>query len=524
MGFKLRLIIAFVLLSHTFVRSQTDLGFKFLKLFSLIESRYVDSVDLNNLSDEMIRNMLHKLDPHSAYITKDEVEAMNEPLVGNFEGIGVTFNILNDTIFIITPISGGPSEKLGIKAGDRIIKIDGENVAGIKITNKQVLARLKGKKGTVVKVDIKRRDVNNLISFDITRDKIPINSVDAAYKVSSALGYIRLSRFSATSREEVGKALDTFKKEGVKDIILDLSGNGGGNFDVAVSLADEFLEANKLIVYMLGQHVAKEEYMSTSEGTFESGKLAIIVDEGSASASEIVAGAIQDWDRGLIVGRRSFGKGLVQKPYLFPDGSMIRLTVARYYTPTGRLIQKSYAGGFDDYSDELNKRFSNGELLNKDSIRFAGSLKFYTLNRKREVYGGGGITPDVFVPLDTSGHTSYYRSLINKSILNDFALTYVDKNRGDLKINYPDFNQFKNKFIVDSTLMNELIAFAEKKSLKYKTIEFEKSKNNIATLLKASIARDFWGINEFYQIFNLSDSNFNKAVEVISEWENYFSK
>jgi carboxyl-terminal processing protease len=468
--------------------------------------------------------MLHKLDPHSVYITKDEVEAMNEPLAGNFEGIGVTFSILNDTILVITPITGGPSESLGIKAGDRIIKIEDENVAGTGITTKQVLAKLKGKKGTVVKVDIKRRGVNDLISFNITRDKIPIYSVDAAYKVSPTLGYIRLSKFSAITQAEVDEALERFKKDGITDIILDLSGNGGGYLDVAVSLSDDFLEANKLIVYTLGYHAAKKEYISTSKGIFKSGKLVIIIDEGSASASEIVAGAIQDWDRGIIVGRRSFGKGLVQYPFTFPDGSIIRLTVARYYTPTGRLIQKSYTEGYEEYSDELNKRFTHGELLSKDSIHFTGSLKYFTMVRKREVFGGGGIMPDIFVPFDTSAYTPYYRGLINKGIVNDFALRYVDKNRENLKIRYPDFDQFKNKFEVDSAMMKELIAYAGQKSLRYIAAEFEQSKHLLSITLKASIAQDLWSTSEFYEIFNSTDAGFNKAIEVFSKWDSYFPK
>ncbi len=523
--FILSYLFALLLMNINPARGQfTDEGFKFIKLFSLIESRYVDSVDLNKLSDEMIRDMLHKLDPHSVYITKDEVEAMNEPLAGNFEGIGVTFNILNDTIIVISPIFGGPSEKLGIRAGDRIIKIADENVAGIGITTKQVLAKLKGKKGTVVNVDIKRRGINALISFNIVRDKIPIYSVDAAYKVSSNTGYIRLSRFSATTLTEVSEALEGLKKEGITNIILDLSGNGGGYLDVAVSLSDEFLEANKLIVYTLGYHAAKKEFISTSKGIFESGKLAIIIDEGSASASEIVAGAIQDWDRGIIIGRRSFGKGLVQYPFAFPDGSIIRLTVARYYTPTGRLIQKSYTEGYEEYSEELNKRFTHGELLSKDSIHFTGSLKYFTLVRKREVFGGGGIMPDIFVPFDTLSYNDYYQGLINKGIVNDFALNYVDKNRENLREKYPEFEQFKNKFEVDSVMLKGLITYASQKSLPYRPVDFGQSKRLLTIILKASIARDLWSTSEFYEIFNFADASFNKAIEAFDKWGSYFSK
>jgi carboxyl-terminal processing protease len=501
-----------------------DEGFKFMKVFNLIDSRYVDTVNMNKLTDETIRDMLHKLDPHSVYITKDEAEAMNEPLVGNFEGIGVSFNIFKDTIMIVSPIPGGPSEKLGIRAGDRIVKIADENVAGTGITTKQVFAKLRGKKGTIVKVDIKRHGINDLISFMITRDKIPIFSIDAAYKVDINTGYIRLSRFSATTTSEINETLKKFKKEGISNIILDLSGNGGGYLDAAVSLADEFLETNRQIVFTLGAHSLKKEYFSTSNGLFESGKLVIITDEGTASASEIVAGAIQDWDRGIIIGRRSFGKGLVQNPFTFSDGSIIRLTVARYYTPTGRLIQKPYADGYEEYANDLTNRFSHGELSNKDSIHFTNASKYYTLQRKRVVYGGGGIMPDVFVPIDTTAFSASYQKIVARGILNDFVLNYVDENRDNLKIKYPYFQNFKTNFIIDSIFLQRLVAYASQKSLVFKTSDFEKSKHLLAVTLKASIARDLWGSSEFYEILNSVDPSYNKSIEVLSKWNSYFSK
>jgi carboxyl-terminal processing protease len=468
--------------------------------------------------------MLKKLDPHSAYISKEEAEEMNEPLIGNFEGIGVTFNIFHDTIMIVLPSPGGPSEKLGIRAGDRIVKIEDKNVAGIGITTKQVFSKLRGKKGTIVKVDIKRRGVNELISFVITRDKIPIYSIDASYKVDTTTGYIRLSRFSATTVGEISEVLKGFRKDGVANIILDLSGNGGGYLDAAVSLADEFLDVDKLIVYTLGVHSLRRDYFATTNGLFQSGKLVIIIDEGTASASEIVAGAIQDWDRGIIVGRRSFGKGLVQNSFNFSDGSQLRLTIARYYTPTGRLIQKPYSDGYEEYSNDLNNRFSHGELLNKDSIHFANASKYYTLMRKRPVFGSGGIMPDVFVPIDTTDYTPSYQKMVAKGILNDFVLNFVDQNRERLKKQYPDFYNFKNNFNVDTALLQQLIVFAANKSLTFKEADLEKSKHLLLITLKASIARDLWGSGEFYEILNFANPSYNKALEVLGTWDSYFSK
>lgn len=495
-------------------------GLKFMKLFEWIKSRYVDTVNIGKFSDDIMRESLHKLDPHSVYFTRDEVKEMNEPLEGNFEGIGVNFNILNDTLYIISVIAGGPSEKVGIKAGDRIIKIDGENIAGIGLTNKQVTSKLKGKKGTIVNVLIKRRDVKELIPFAITRDKIPIYSIDATYSINSNMGYIKLSRFSHTTMAELTTALSQFKKEKITNLIIDLSGNGGGYFDVAISMADEFLEKNKLIVFTQGAHAEKKEYFSTSKGLFEKGKLVVIIDEGSASASEIFAGAIQDWDRGIIVGRRSFGKGLVQSQFIFPDESVVRLTVARYYTPVGRLIQKPYNGGYSEYSKEVNKRYKRGELLNKDSIHFSDSLRYYTLTKKRKVYGGGGIMPDIFVPIDTSRYSDYYRKLLANGIINKFVIQYVDKNRESIRAKYTDFKIFKDKFVVDDSLYKDLIRFAEEKSIAYVALEFDNSKQSMANLIKASIARNIWSNNEFIEIFNENDVSVQKAIEVINNWDN----
>lgn len=498
-----------------------DQGLKIMRVFDWLKTRYVDSVNLDELADGMIVDVLHKLDPHSAYLTKDEVAAMNEPLEGKFEGIGVTFQVMNDTIYIISTISGGPSEKVGIKAGDRIIKINGETFAGVGVTSKQVISKLKGKKGTVVNVDIKRQNESELLPFTITRDKIPIHSIDASYKINPSTGYIKLSRFSHTTSQELSDALTEFKSGKISNIILDLSGNGGGYFDVAISMADEFLKAGKLIVFTQGIHAPKKEYVSTSTGKYEEGKLVIIIDEGSASASEIVAGAIQDWDRGIIVGRRSFGKGLVQSQLYLPDESVVRLTVARYYTPTGRLIQKPYTNGYGEYSKELVKRFKQGELYNRDSIHFPDSLKYYTLTKKRLVYGGGGIMPDVFVPVDTSYYSGYYRKLLSNSIVSNFSLRYVDIHRERLLSKYGNFETFKINFIVDQPIIDELIQFAENKSIPFNAVDFEKSRKVLTLYLKASLARNIWNNGDYYQIINEFDPSYFKAIDVINNWNNY---
>ncbi len=491
---------------------------KFNQLFDWVDSYYVDSVNTDKLSEEVIRNMLQKMDPHSSYISKDEVAEMNEPLQGNFEGIGVTFNILNDTIFIVQPLVGGPSEKLGIRAGDRIIYIDTINVTGKGITNKLVFSKLRGKKGTTVNVKIKRNAVNKLLAFSIVRDKIPIQSVDAAYKINDTTGYIRLSRFSITSHEEVDNEIIKLQKENIKNLIIDLSGNGGGYLDVAINLADDFIDENKLIVYTKGARTDKKEYISTSKGLFEKGKLVLIIDEGSASASEILAGAIQDWDRGIIVGRRSYGKGLVQRRLTFLDGAEVRLTVARYYTPSGRTIQKPYTGTYETYSNEVSTRYKNGELLGKEQITHPDSLKYYTLIKKRAVYGGGGISPDIFVPIDTSDNTILLKKLVAKAIINNFALEYADKNRNFFLEKYSNFSNFKSMYIVDDKLVDELVKFAEKQSVTFTAEELAHSKSYIILHLKAFIARDIWGVSEFFEIYNTLNPSYNKAIEVINNW------
>lgn len=519
-------VIVFLLINSFNANSQffSEDAFKFGKVLDWINHYYVDSVDQKDLVERAIIELLKQLDPHSVYYTKDEVQKMNEPLQGNFEGIGISFNILNDTIFVISPISGGPSERLGIMAGDRIVKVNGEVVAGIGIQNSDVFRLLKGPKGTKVDVSIKRRGVPELIDFTITRDKIPLFSIDASYMINERIGYIKINRFAITTSTEFKEKIDELKKQDVKDLILDLKGNGGGYLDESIKLADQFLGDNRQILYTEGVNSPKKEYIGTSRGEFETGRVIILIDEGSASASEIVSGALQDWDRGLIVGRRSFGKGLVQRPLNLPDGSMIRLTIARYYTPTGRLIQKSYKNGALEYNNELLERYNTGELISADSIHFPDSLKYYTLQNKRVVYGGGGIMPDVFVPIDTSYVTDYYRKIIGKGILNRFILQYSDDNRATLNENYKNFEEFYDQYEVTDDLFDELIAFAADNELEKVDKDIELSKDQLKLLMKSYIARDIWDTNSFYRVLNANDRIINKAVSILEDKSYYKEK
>ncbi len=502
----------------------TEQSLKFGEVLDKISRYYVDSVNEEKIVNDAITEMLHDLDPHSAYLTKEEVEASQEQLEGGFDGIGVSFNILKDTIFIINPIPGGPSEKVGIRPGDRIVKIEGENVAGVGITSLEVQKKLKGPKNTKVNISIKRRGVDKLLKFTITRDKIPIYSLDAAYMIDEHTGYIKLSRFSSTTVEEFKEALNELGKNDLEDLILDLSGNGGGYLYAAVSLADEFLAGRRMIVYTEGEKNPRRNFYSTSSGNFTEGNLIVMIDETSASASEIVAGAVQDWDRAVIVGRRSFGKGLVQGRFQLRDGSELRLTVAEYYTPSGRLIQKPYEQGYQEYAKDLLNRYETGELSGQEEVEFPDSLKHRTLVKERLVYGGGGIMPDYFVPLDTAGYTDYYRSLINQGILNQFVLGYVDRNRERFEAEYKDFQSYQVNFKAGEDLLNDLIVYAENEGLEYNKEEFEESEDIITRLMKAYIARDLWEMEEFYRVYNHIDPIFKKAVEVARNPELYNKK
>jgi carboxyl-terminal processing protease len=523
----LSLIILLSGLSVTSSKAQffNEQGFKFVKLFSWLESYYVDTVNLDKLTDNAIRDLLHKLDPHSSYISKEEVKEMNEPLQGNFEGIGITFNIHKDTILVVSVIPGGPSQKSGIKPGDRIIQIDTAKVAGIGIISRQVMTKLKGKKGTIVNVKILRRGESEMLDFAIVRDKIPIYSLDASYKVNNNTGYIKLSRFSKTTMAEITPVLQQYSKDKVSNIIIDLTGNGGGYLDVAFTLADEFLDAGKEIVFTKGLHSEQNDYKSTEKGNFKKGNVVVLIDESSASASEIFAGAIQDWDRGFIVGRRSFGKGLVQRPFTFPDGSELRLTVARYYTPSGRLIQKSYAGGYDDYEKELYGRVESGEIYGTDSKlnKMDTTAKYYTLMRKRIVYGGGGIIPDFVVPIDTAKNNPLYKAVISKGILSSFVLDYVDKNRKVLGKKYPEFKAFNEGFIKDESILADFIEYIKSKSITFNEADFVKSKNTYQLLIKAYMANNLWTSSEFYQIYNNINPVYQKALDVFKNWDRFLN-
>ena len=495
--------------------------FKFGKVLDWIDNYYVDTTNQEELVETAITQLLKELDPHSSYLSKEEVEEMNEPLQGNFEGIGISFNILEDTIFVISPISGGPSEKVGILSGDRIIKVDDKIVAGVGITNEKVYELLRGKKGTRVTVTVQRRNMSELLDFNIVRDKIPIFSIDASYKVNENTGYIKINRFSLTTIDEFKTAIGALKKDNISNLILDLTNNGGGYLEIATELADQFLEEGELIVYTQGVNNPKKEYLATKEGEFEKGKLVVLIDEGSASASEIVSGAIQDWDRGILIGRRSFGKGLVQRRCPLPDQSELRLTIARYYTPTGRLIQKPYDKGKEDYDMDLSRRYTHGEYLSSDSIHFPDSLKYYTLKNARVVYGGGGIMPDLFIPLDTSYYTNYYRDLVRLGILNQFVLNYVDQNRNELLKRYPDILVFKSGFEMDQELMKQLTVYAAEEGLPENPSELSVSGKQIQTLARGYIARDLWSTSEFYQIVNEDDNKFQAALSIIKDWDLY---
>jgi len=481
-------------------------------LLNYIQRRYVDTINQTQLEDKTLNSILQNLDPHSTYVNAKEAKAMNEPLQGNFGGIGIEFNIIKDTIRVIAAISGGPSEALGIQAGDMIVKIEGKNAAGIKITNQQVIEKLRGEKGTKVNISIKRRSVKKAIDFTIVRGEIPIFSVDADYMVNAKTGYIKISRFGATTYEEYMKAFYELRNKGMNSLILDLRENPGGYLNAAIQIADEFLGPGKEIVHTQGRAEPKKVHMATAKGEFENNKLIVMIDEGSASASEIVAGAIQDNDRGTLVGRRSFGKGLVQEEKEFDDGSAIRLTIARYYTPTGRCIQKSYNEGLEAYYNEEIERYKDGELQNADSIKFIDSLKFKTPMGKI-VYGGGGIMPDVFVPLDTNGHSIYLSELIYSGNINQFAFDYSDHNRSRLK-NYGSFEQFNKNFQVDQNLLNDFYTFADKAGIKRKEKDIKKSEEIIRVQLKALIARNIYGNAGYYPIIQNIDKTFQKAVEL----------
>ena len=484
-----------------------------------ITNLYVDPVDENKLAEDAIRGMLEKLDPHSSYTSAKETKAMNEPLQGSFEGIGVQFNVVQDTLLIIQPVTNGPSEKVGILAGDRIVMVNDTAIAGVKMSREDIVRRLRGPKGTKVKLGIFRRGIPEVLTFIVTRDKIPVKTLDAAYIIKPKTGYIRIGSFGATTYKEFMDAVTRLKTAGMQHLILDLQDNGGGYLQAAVEIANEFLQRNDLIVYTQGRASKRQEFKARGNGKLLSGQVIVLINEFSASAAEIVTGAIQDQDRGMVVGRRSFGKGLVQRPVEFQDGSMMRLTIAHYYTPSGRCIQKPYTkGDVDAYERELDNRFKHGELYSVDSIHFADSLKFHTLRRHRVVYGGGGIMPDVFVPLDTTQFSRFHRQLAAKSIIINANLRYVDNNRKVLKKTYATFADFNKRYEVPQSVIDEILKEAEKQKIKPKDeAELKQTLPYLKRQLKALVARDIWDLSEYFQIMNEENHIVQKAVGLLEQ-------
>jgi carboxyl-terminal processing protease len=525
---KRRIILAVIAFISVFLVSTTspaqtmsDGPIKFARTLGLIDAFYVDTVNLSSLAEKAIIEVLRSLDPHSSYISAKDVKEMNEPLNGNFEGIGIQFNVLHDTIIVVEPLPKGPSEKVGLLAGDRIVIINNEKVTGIKISTAGVKTRLLGPKGTKVNISIFRKGVKDLLEFTITRDKIPIYSLDASYMINNETGYIKLNKFAATTEKEFSDALAGLQNGNPKNLILDLRNNPGGYMLAAVGIANQFLSGQKLVVYMQGRKTPREEFKSTGTGAFTKSKLVVLTDEGSASASEILAGAVQDWDRGVIIGRRSFGKGLVQNGFYLTDGSQIRLTIARYYTPTGRSIQSPYNEGYDKYMANFYKRYSDGEMMTADSTHFPDSLKYNTNINHRTVYGGGGIMPDVFVPADTSNYSDYYRDLIRKGVFNSFTLEFTDKNRTRIKSAYPKFEDFRNKYEFTVDEVNSFTKAAGDAGVKFNEKQFALSKNEILKILKALVASDIWQTTEYYRIINEGDVVIDKALKVLSDDKGY---
>ncbi len=482
---------------------------------------YVDSLDDNKFVEDVIKGMLEELDPHSSYTSAEETRELNEPLEGNFSGIGIQFNMNQDTLYVVQVIAGGPSERVGIRAGDRIIAVNDTTLAGVKIKNSDVMKKLRGPEGTTVDVSVLRRGEKEPIEFRITRAQIPIYSIDASYMVDDRTGYIRLSRFAATTHDEFIEAMSKLQKKGMQQLILDLQGNGGGFLSSAVYIANEFLDKGQLIVYTEGDRSRRSEAITEVQGSFSKNKVVVLVDEGSASSSEIVSGALQDWDRAVLVGRRTFGKGLVQRPIPFADGSMIRLTVSRYYTPSGRCIQKPYDKGSKEYARDIYDRYMHGELMHADSIHFADSLQYKTLVSGRTIYGGGGIMPDVFVPLDTTRFTDYHRNIVAKGVLNQCAIEYIDKNRKSLSKNYKDIETFKNNFEVSDRMMQRLKEMGDKEDVEYNEEQAKQSHGMIALQLKALIARDLFDMTAYFMVMNPTDPVFIKAMEIINDDEAY---
>lgn len=495
---------------------------KLLMVENIVNNLYVDNVDEEKIVENAVRGILENLDPHSSYSTKEETTSSQETMQGSFSGIGIQFNMQKDTLYVVQTIAGGPSEKVGILPGDRFIAVDDSIIAGRKLKNTDIMKRLRGPKGTKVNIKVKRGSNAELLEFRITRDDIPLNSIDAVYMADGKTGYIRLSRFAATSYKEFKDAITKLKKQGMQQLILDLTDNGGGYMQIAAQIANEMLNRGNLIVYTQGRKSPRQNLNADGSGTFRTQKVVVMINQFSASASEILSGAVQDWDRGVVVGRRSFGKGLVQREFLLPDSSSFRLTIARYYTPSGRNIQKPYIkGDREDYDKDIIDRYNHGELQSADSIHFADSLKHTTLRLHRTVYGGGGIMPDVFVPLDTTQYTDYHRRLVAKGIISQFALRYVDKNRADLKAQYPDAQKFIKEFTVTDEMLNNLVDAGKAEKVDFDKSQFAKSKEMLRTFVKAAIANDLFSTGAYFQIVNEQNDIYKEALSIINDDARY---
>lgn len=530
---RIAVLITALGVGPAFSQTRMDQPEKLKSVLNIIRTFYTDTVDQDKLTEAAIVKMLELLDPHSHYIPAKDVKRNDEPLVANFDGIGVTFQLLKDTIFVLEVISGGPAEKVGLRAGDKILTINDTAAVGTKIDQNYVVSRLRGPKGTKVRIGVLRKGEAGLLEFIITRDKIPIFSVEATYMANAETGYIKLVRFASTSHTELVQAMEKLKAMGMKNLILDLQGNTGGYLTVAAQIANEFLHDKELIVYTEGKNSARENYYANGRGMFQDGKLMVLIDEGSASASEIISGAVQDLDRGLVVGRRTFGKGLVQRPWNMPDGSMIRLTVAHYFTPSGRCIQRPYENGKKDYLDEFSRRMSSGELFGKDTFHFPDSLLFYT-KIKRKVYGGGGVFPDHYVPVDTQHNSLFLGAVSRKGMLNNFCLEISDQKRAEFKSSYPDADSYFNGFKPDNNLLNQFVTYTETDSLLLTEL-YQKGKSDtisadslkelrakdlgrsaplILNMIKALVGRNLFDNNTYHRILNTMNPVFIRATEI----------
>ena len=487
-------------------------------LLRIVDDQYVDTVNMTDLVEKAMPQILAELDPHSTYIPAQNLEEVNSELEGSFSGIGIQFTIQNDTIHVNAVIQGGPSEKVGLMAGDRIVTVDDSLFVGKKVTNERAMRTLKGPKGSQVKLGVKRMGEKDLLSFTITRGDIPQNTVDAAYMLNDEIGYVKVSKFGRTSHVELLNALAQLNHKKCKGLIIDLRGNTGGYMEAAIRMVNEFLPEGKLIVYTQGRKYPRAEEFANGTGSCQKMPLVVLIDEGSASASEIFTGAIQDNDRGTVVGRRSFGKGLVQQPIDFSDGSAIRLTIARYYTPAGRCIQKPYDSS-TDYNKDLIERFNHGELMNADSIHFPDSLKVQTKKLKRTVYGGGGIMPDYFVPIDTTLYTDYHRKLVGKGVIIKFTMKFIEDHRKELADKYKKFDSFNEKFVIDDDMLATLREMGEKEGVKFNEEQYQKALPLIKTQLKALIARDLWDMNEYFRVMNTTNESVQKALEILRSGE-----